>query len=123
FGAIFVLLQVAGTLAESALGHFGFYAVSLIGGFVSSASAVASAATLAAQGRISAEMGGAGAALASVASVATHVVLVGRVSRRPELARQAGLSLLAIALVGIAAVVLQALLLPAYAAHLVPPRG
>ena len=44
FGALFLALQVAGTLAQRTLGALGFYAVSLAGGVVSSASAVASAA-------------------------------------------------------------------------------
>jgi uncharacterized membrane protein (DUF4010 family) len=41
FGLIFLALQVAGTLAQRALGHAGFYAVSVAG-----ASATAAAATL-----------------------------------------------------------------------------
>src|SRR3954471_5511346 len=52
FGLIFLILQVVGKLAQNALGETGFYAVSLAGGIVSSASAVASAGILAAQGHI-----------------------------------------------------------------------
>jgi uncharacterized membrane protein (DUF4010 family) len=51
-GLIFLALQVIGTLANRALGQAGFYAVSVIGGTVSSASAVASAGTLAARGTV-----------------------------------------------------------------------
>jgi len=46
FGLIFLALQVAGTLAQRALGHAGFYAVSVAGGVISSASATAAAANL-----------------------------------------------------------------------------
>src|SRR5689334_13117569 len=49
FGLIFLALQVIGTLAHRVLGQAGFYAVSVIGGTVSSASAVASAGTLSAR--------------------------------------------------------------------------
>ena len=68
FGVLFLALQVAGTLAQGWLGRFGFYAVSLAGGLVSSASAVASAGLLAAHGLIPAAVAGTGAVLASLTS-------------------------------------------------------
>jgi hypothetical protein len=37
FGLIFLALQVVGTLAQRALGQFGFYAISIAGGLISSA--------------------------------------------------------------------------------------
>ena len=37
FGILFLVLQICGTLAQRALGRFGFYAVSFCGGLVSSA--------------------------------------------------------------------------------------
>ena len=80
FGAIFLVLQVLGTVGQAALGEAGFYAVSVLGGVVSSASAVASAATLAAQGKISASVAGTGAVLAALASAAVNFLLVARVS-------------------------------------------
>src|ERR1700674_1760854 len=40
FGLIFLGLQVAGTRAQRALGRYGFYAVRMAGGLISSASAV-----------------------------------------------------------------------------------
>ncbi|MGE3269462.1 MAG: MgtC/SapB family protein, partial [Chloroflexota bacterium] len=52
FGLIFLALEVVGTLAQAWLGRLGFYGVSLVGGVVSSASAVASAASLSEHGRI-----------------------------------------------------------------------
>ncbi|HEY1814206.1 MAG TPA: MgtC/SapB family protein, partial [Kofleriaceae bacterium] len=65
YGALFLALQVAGSLAQRALGEVGFYAVSLIGGLLSSASAVASAGTIAAHGEVSAHVAGTGAVLAT----------------------------------------------------------
>ncbi len=68
FGIIFLALDVAGTLAQRALGETGFYVVSAVGGLVSSASAVASAANLSAAGTLSASVAGNGAVLASAMS-------------------------------------------------------
>lgn len=42
FGLLFLALHVDGTLAQRYLGIFGFYAVSIAGGLLSSASAVSS---------------------------------------------------------------------------------
>ena len=47
FGLLFFALHIAGTLAQRYLGIFGFYAVSIAGGLLSSASAVAAAGTVA----------------------------------------------------------------------------
>jgi uncharacterized membrane protein (DUF4010 family) len=81
FGLIFLVLQIVGTLAQDALGQAGFYAVSIVGGCVSSASAVASAAMLAAQGTTTPQVAGVAAVLASLASAAVNQVLVARVAR------------------------------------------
>ena len=52
-----LVLQVVSTLAHRFLGRLGFYGVSALGGLVSSASAVASAANLAASGTVMGELG------------------------------------------------------------------
>jgi uncharacterized membrane protein (DUF4010 family) len=88
FGAIFLLLQIADTFAQGFFGHFGFYVISLLGGVVSSASAVAAAATLAASGTISSAVAGVGAILASLASAAVNAVLVARFAQSPVLLRR-----------------------------------
>lgn len=80
YGLIFLALQVAGTLAQRALGDAGFYAVSVIGGVVSSASAVASAATLAASRTLSPSVAAIGALLASVTSAMVNLPIVARVA-------------------------------------------
>jgi uncharacterized membrane protein (DUF4010 family) len=81
FGLIFLALQVVGTLAQSFFGRFGFYAVSVVGGLVSSASSVAAAAALVSHGKIDAVVAGVSSVLASLASAAINVVLVMRTSR------------------------------------------
>jgi len=88
FGVVFLALQVAGTLAERFLGQAGFYAVSLVGGMISSASAVASAALLAVHGSMPAAVAGTGAALASVTSAAMNFGLAAKISGEPALTRR-----------------------------------
>lgn len=81
FGIIFLVLQIAGVLAQRALGHWGFYAVSVAGGIVSSASAVASAANLAAAGTLPSQVAGIGATFASAASAIVNLPLVARLAK------------------------------------------
>jgi uncharacterized membrane protein (DUF4010 family) len=81
FGVVFLTLQVLGTLAHRMLGHVGFYGVSAIGGLVSSASAVASAANLAASGTVPPRVAAIGTVLASLASALINVPLVARLGR------------------------------------------
>jgi len=76
--------------------------VSLIGGVVSSASAVASAALLAAQQTIPLQVTGAGAALASVTSALVNLPLTARIAREKPFTRRIAWSLGLIALGGLA---------------------
>jgi len=111
FGVIFLILEVAGTLAQRGLGQAGFYLVSIAGGVVSSASAVASAATLAAAGQIPPDVAGNGAILASLASASIHLPLVIRVGRTPALTRRVAVVLGAIILLGALGVFIQPMLM------------
>jgi uncharacterized membrane protein (DUF4010 family) len=88
FGLLFLAISVIGTLAQRALGQAGFYAVSLVGGTISSASAVASAALLAVHGSMPAAVAGTGAALASVTSAAMNFGLAAKISGEPALTRR-----------------------------------
>jgi uncharacterized membrane protein (DUF4010 family) len=108
FGAIFLLLKVAGTVAQVQLGSLGFYAVSVIGGIVSSASAVAVAAALAASGELSSSAAGFGAVLASLASAAVNVLLVARFAGSRSLLRWSGSSIAAVLAIGLAGALLAA---------------
>jgi uncharacterized membrane protein (DUF4010 family) len=88
FGGVFLLLDAVATTAHLFFGHAGFYAVSVLGGLISSASAVASAAALFASGRVDPAVAGAGAVLASLASAGVNFVLVAQFSgSRPLTAR------------------------------------
>jgi uncharacterized membrane protein (DUF4010 family) len=125
FGLIFLGLQVVGSVAQEWLGEVGFYAVSIVGGIVSSASAVASAAALAEQGRLTPLVAGTGAVLASLASAVINLPLVARVSGEPSLTRRLGWSLAVVVAAGLLGIVVQHTIMPTLDLHLaraaVPP--
>jgi uncharacterized membrane protein (DUF4010 family) len=73
FGAVFVALAAAGTLVQRYFGGVGFLVLSLLGGMVSSASATASAASLAASGTITPETAASAVVLTSMASTIAHL--------------------------------------------------
>jgi uncharacterized membrane protein (DUF4010 family) len=117
FGLIFLALQIVSTVAQELLGPAGFYAVSIVGGAVSSASAVASAATLAEHGRLTPLVAGTGAVLASLASAVINLPLVARVAGEPGLTRRLGWSLTLVVVAGLAGIVLQHTVVPALDLH------
>lgn len=100
YGAIFLALQVAGTLAQRALGQAGFYAVSIVGGFVSSASAVAAAANMANAGTIPLRVAALGAVLAAATSAAINLPLVARIGGESRLTRRVARALAVVLALG-----------------------
>jgi uncharacterized membrane protein (DUF4010 family) len=112
YGVVFLALQICGGLAQRWLGDVGFYAVSLIGGFVSSASAVASAGAVAAHGTVPPVVAGTGAVLASIVSACVDVPLVWRVGRDKSLARRLVLPILLIVAAGISGAFIPGPVLP-----------
>jgi uncharacterized membrane protein (DUF4010 family) len=121
FGLIFLALQVVGTVAQNWLGQVGFYAVSLVGGVVSSASAVASAAALAEHGRIADVTAGTGAVLASLASALVNLPMVARVGGNRPLTRRLMLAMSLIGVLGILGAIGQLWLVPLLPASLLRP--
>jgi uncharacterized membrane protein (DUF4010 family) len=107
FGLIFLGLEVIGTLGQRYLGELGFYAVSLVGGLVSSASSVASAASLSAKGTITPLVAGVGAMLATLASAAVNVVLVARFGGSRALTRKVARVMAVVLVLGITGALLQ----------------
>ncbi len=100
YGALFLALHVVGGLTQREFGDYGFFFVSVIGGLLSSASAVAAAASLDAQGAVSPFNAGVGAVLASVSSLAfSFSFVVG--SRSAMLIRRLGIGMLSVALAGL----------------------
>ncbi len=100
FGAVFILLQVAGTLAQRTLGEFGFYVVCVAGGLFSSSSAVAAAGTLASEGTLPVAVAVTGALLATMTSAVVSLPLVARFGRQPRLTRAVRLSVIVIVIGG-----------------------
>jgi len=105
YGALFLLLEIFGEGAQRLLGQPGFYAVSVVGGLLSSASSVASAATLAAQGRVPTHVAAVGAVLASLASAAINILLVARISKQRGLRLRLAAALSLVVALGIAGAV------------------
>jgi uncharacterized membrane protein (DUF4010 family) len=89
YGFVFLVLHVVGELAQRHFGELGFYFVSVVGGFMSSASAVAAAATLASRGTLPPNEAGIGAVLASLTSIAFSLSFVLRTRNRPLIRRLA----------------------------------
>jgi uncharacterized membrane protein (DUF4010 family) len=87
-GALFLLLAALGTVSQRQFGDLGFFAVSILGGFVSSASATATAASLANSGAVTPEMAGMATLLASIASAMGNLPLVWDQSRSAQLTRR-----------------------------------
>jgi uncharacterized membrane protein (DUF4010 family) len=78
FAALFVTIAASGTLAQRYFGTLGFLALSVVGGLVSSASTTATAATLAAAGKITPDNAGMAAVLTSMASAVVDMPIVYR---------------------------------------------
>jgi uncharacterized membrane protein (DUF4010 family) len=110
FGLIFLALHVGGTLAQRYLGMFGFYAVSIVGGMLSSASAVAAAGTAVVHNEIPAQIAANGAVLASLTSTLIDIPLVARIASQRSLMARLSFTLGVIAVAGIAGIVLHDLL-------------
>jgi uncharacterized membrane protein (DUF4010 family) len=102
YGLLFLLLQVIGVLAQRFAGAYGFLLVSFVGGLVSSASAVAAAASLAANGSVAVHIAGIGALLASLTSVLVNVPFILRAQNR-VLIRRLSAAMICIALAGLLA--------------------
>ncbi|MCC6207168.1 MAG: MgtC/SapB family protein [Gammaproteobacteria bacterium] len=101
YGLLFLVLHVVGVFAQKFLGDAGFYVVSLLGGLISSASAVAAAASLAAGGTLAPETAATGAVIASLTSVMVNLPFILRARHRPLTAKLA-IAMLVIAIAGIA---------------------
>ena len=84
YGILFVGLEVLGETRRRFLGAWGLHTVSVVEGLGSSASAVASDASLGAYGLASLQLAGNAALLASIA---VNAIIVERVARVPSLLR------------------------------------
>ncbi len=107
YGAIFLMLHILGALTQRQFGDSGFYVVSVVGGLLSSASAVAAAATLAAQGSIAPHTAGVGAVLASFTSLVFSLSFVLRTRSQPLIGTLAA-SMVAVGVAGVVGLMISA---------------
>lgn len=89
FGLYFLVLTVLAGAAQRALGNAGFYAVSFLGGMVSSSTTTATAAALARQGAVPTAVAGLGVILSSIGSAVALLPPVARTARGTPLFRRA----------------------------------
>ncbi len=113
FGLVFVVLQIAGTLAQRNLGYIGVYAISFLGGLFSSSSSVAATATLSAQKTISPGVAGMYMVISSLASVLINMPLVLR-SANKLLINRLRFAFSVIILSGIIGALIQAEIVPLF---------
>lgn len=85
FGALFLIIEIAGKLGERHFGHLGFLVVSVLGGLVSSASTAATAAIMTAHGQLQPEVGGVAVVLCSVSSALVNLPFVYHETRQKKL--------------------------------------
>jgi uncharacterized membrane protein (DUF4010 family) len=83
------------------LGVFGFYAVSIAGGLLSSASAVAAAGTAAAHHQVSLPVAANGAVLAALTSAFINIPIVARAGGQPGLTKALARALLIVIAFGV----------------------
>ena len=84
----------------------------MAGGMVSSASAIASAASLVVQGGVSPQVAGVSAVLASLASAFINLPLRARIACNPRLTAHVGQALVSVLLVGLIGAALQLIATP-----------
>lgn len=83
YGVLFLALHVIGVVAQHYAGQAGFYVVSFLGGLVSSASAVAAAASLVENGTLTPGVAASGAVIASLTSVLVNLPFIARAHNKP----------------------------------------
>lgn len=111
YGLLFLLLHLLGNVMQRQFGELGFYAVSVLGGLMSSASAVAAAANLATQGTVSPIVAGNGAVIASFTSIVFSLSFVLR-TRSRALIGKLTLVMLCVAIAGLLGVTAREQLTP-----------
>jgi uncharacterized membrane protein (DUF4010 family) len=104
FGAVFLVLNVMGALAQRTFGAASFYFVSAMGGLLSSGSSIASAATLIDHNEVSIMTGVNGIVISSVTSILVNIPLVTKMAADARFKRQLMFALVLIAVAGLAGI-------------------
>lgn len=101
FGLVFLALNVLGGLAQRNFGAGSFYFVSIAGGLLSSASSIASAATLISHHQISASTGVNGVVLSSLTSILINIPLMRSITKEAPFRRRVNFALVTVAITGL----------------------
>jgi len=109
FGLVFLALNVVGGLAQRNFGSSSFYFVSIAGGLLSSASSIASAATLISHHEISASTGVTGVVLSTLTSILINIPLMRSMTKEADFRRRVNFALVTVAVAGLVGVGLNAL--------------
>ncbi|AGA28708.1 MgtC/SapB family protein [Singulisphaera acidiphila] len=112
FGLVFLGLNVVGALAQRTFGPASFYFVSAAGGLLSSASSIASAATLIGKNEVPVATGVNGVVLSSITSILINIPLIRKMSVTPSFRHQTTLALIVVALAGLLGVVVNDAVFP-----------
>jgi len=104
FGALFIAIQMSGTLLTRRFGTYGMLATGVFGGLISSASTTAAAATMAMHGTISAALAGSTTVIASLASAAVNLPIVWRAAKDKAIVRRLTIETFTVVGMGVAAV-------------------
>lgn len=110
FGLVFLILNVVGALAQRDFGSASFYFVSVAGGLLSSASSIASAATLISHGELPIITGVNGIILSSITSIVSNLPLIRGLITDAALKKRISLALVMMAATGLVAGILNRLL-------------
>jgi uncharacterized membrane protein (DUF4010 family) len=111
FGLVFLILNVVGALAQRNFGSASFYFVSVAGGLLSSASSIASAATLISHGELPVMTGVNGIILSSLTSILANIPLIRSLMKQAEFKEAVCRALIIIAAIGLVAGVINHLTL------------
>lgn len=105
FGALFILIQVSGTILTRLFGSSGLLVTGVIGGLVSSASTTAAAATMAMHGKISPALAGSVAIISSLASAIVSLPIIWKTIKNKAVLKKLTIEVLTVTAVGVVFVV------------------
>lgn len=108
FAGLFLAIQILGTLGQRFFGSSGFQVISVLGGFVSSASTTAAAADLVMHSKIVASEAGIATVLSSIASLLVDLPIVQKQVHDKKIIRKLYGALLLQSVLGIAVLLVQA---------------
>lgn len=112
FGLVFLLLNVIGGLAQRHYGSSSFYFVSIAGGFLSSGSSIAAAASLIKQHELPMQIGVNGVIFSSLTSVLVNIPLIRKLVQDRTFKRSITVAIVLVGAAGLGGMLISSTLLP-----------